>query len=67
MSTTRIPTIGTRRSKKLTNTIGNYIDYHNDHPSLFNWTARATDILEKVKRAHRTLLKSRSESRTPLQ
>lgn len=41
--------------------IGDYIDHHNDHPKPFIWTARATDILEKVKRAQRTLLNGHSE------
>jgi transposase len=35
--------------------IGTYIDRHNERPKPFIWTARATDILEKVKRARRTL------------
>ena len=30
--------------------IGNYIDNHNLEPKPFIWTAKATDILEKVKR-----------------
>jgi len=35
--------------------IGDYIDKHNDKPKPFVWTAKAADILEKVKRA-RTVL-----------
>jgi transposase len=35
--------------------IGDYIDKHNDNPKPFVWTAKAADILEKVKRA-RTVL-----------
>jgi hypothetical protein len=31
--------------------IGNYVDHHNLEPKPFIWTAKATDILEKVKRA----------------
>jgi hypothetical protein len=31
--------------------IGDYIDQHNDNPKPFVWTAKASDILEKVKRA----------------
>ena len=31
--------------------IGNYIDHHNLEPKPCIWTAKATDILEKVKRA----------------
>jgi transposase len=32
-----------------------YIDKHNDQPKPFIWTAKATDILEKVKRARAAL------------
>jgi hypothetical protein len=32
-----------------------YIDKHNDHPKPFIWTAKASDILEKVKRARKAL------------
>jgi transposase len=35
--------------------IGDYIDKHNDNPKPFVWTAKASDILEKVKRARNTL------------
>jgi hypothetical protein len=35
--------------------IGDYIDSHNDNPKPFVWTAKAADILEKVKRARATL------------
>ncbi|HUS08422.1 MAG TPA: IS630 family transposase, partial [Bryobacteraceae bacterium] len=35
--------------------IGEYIDKHNQSPKPFIWTAKAHDILEKVKRARRTL------------
>ena len=31
--------------------IFNYIDHHNEEPKPFIWTAKASDILEKVKRA----------------
>jgi transposase len=37
--------------------IGNYIDRHNESPKPFIWTAKATDILEKVTRARATLNK----------
>jgi transposase len=40
--------------------IGDYIDLHNEHPKPFIWTARASDILEKVKRARRALNKRHS-------
>ena len=35
--------------------IGDYIDKHNDKPTPFVWTAKAADILEKVKRARAAL------------
>ena len=35
--------------------IGDYIDKHNDNPKPFVWTAKATDIFEKVKRARKVL------------
>jgi transposase len=35
--------------------IGDYIDKHNDRPKPFIWTAKASDILEKVKRARTKL------------
>jgi len=35
--------------------IGDYIDKHNQRPKPFIWTAKASDILEKVKRARRSL------------
>jgi transposase len=35
--------------------IGEYIDRHNDKPKPFVWTAKAADILEKVKRARKAL------------
>lgn len=50
-----------RDLEELIMAIGDYIDHHNDHPKPFIWTARATDILEKVKRAQRTLLNGHSE------
>jgi len=40
--------------------IGDYIDLHNENPKPFIWTARASDILEKVKRARRALNKRHS-------
>lgn len=35
--------------------IGDYVDKHNDNPKPFIWTAKASDILEKVKRARKAL------------
>ena len=35
--------------------IGDYVDKHNGNPKPFVWTAKATDILEKVKRARKAL------------
>ena len=42
-------------SEELIMAIGDYIDKHNQSPKPFIWTAKAYDILEKVKRARRTL------------
>jgi transposase len=44
-----------RDLEELIMAIGTYIDRHNERPKPFIWTARASDILEKVKRARRTL------------
>jgi transposase len=49
-----------RDLEELIMAIGNYIDRHNESPKPFIWTARASDILEKVKRARRTLNTRRS-------
>ena len=40
--------------------IGEYIDGHNQNPKPFIWTAKATDILEKVTRAKAVLNNRRS-------
>lgn len=40
--------------------IGEYLDGHNKNPKPFIWTAKATDILEKVTRAQTALNKRRS-------
>jgi hypothetical protein len=37
--------------------IGEYIDGHNQNPKPFIWTAKTTDILEKVTRARVVLNK----------
>src|SRR5713101_2212663 len=44
-----------RDIEELIMAIGDYIDKHNDNPKPFVWTAKASDILEKVKRARKTL------------
>jgi len=44
-----------RDVEELIMTIGAYIDKHNDKPKPFIWTAKAADILEKVKRARTSL------------
>ncbi len=44
-----------RDVEELIMTIGDYIDKHNDKPKPFVWTAKAADILEKVKRARAVL------------
>jgi transposase len=41
--------------------IEEYIQHHNQHPKAFIWTAKASDILEKVSRAQRTLDKLQSK------
>ena len=40
--------------------IGDYIDGHNKNPKPFIWTAKASDILEKVTRAQAMLNNRRS-------
>jgi transposase len=49
-----------RDLEELIMAIGTSIDRHNQSPKPFIWTARAPDILEKVKRARRTLNKRQS-------
>ncbi len=43
--------------EQLITAIGNYIDHHNSDPKPFIWTAKASDILEKVTRARAVLHK----------
>ncbi len=45
---------------ELVTAIGNYIAQHNKKPKPFIWTAKAADILEKVKRARAALLNRHS-------
>lgn len=44
----------------LVTAIDDYVDKHNDQPKPFIWTAKASDILEKVKRAHQSLVNAQS-------
>ena len=44
-----------RDVEELINAIDAYVDHHNWKPKPFIWTAKATDILEKVKRARAAL------------
>ena len=44
-----------RDVEELIMAIGEFIDKHNDNPKPFVWTAKASDILEKVKRARAVL------------
>jgi transposase len=44
-----------RDVEELIGAISDYIDSHNDNPKPFIWTAQASDILEKVKRARKAL------------
>ncbi len=46
--------------EQLITAIGDYIDRHNNNPKPFIWTAKATDILEKVTRAQAARNKSLS-------
>ncbi len=48
-----------RDVEELIDAIGTYIDRHNSQPKPFIWTAKAADILEKVKRARTVLDTSR--------
>jgi transposase len=41
--------------EELIEAIFEYIDHHNDNPKPFIWTAKASDVLEKVKRARAAL------------
>jgi transposase len=43
--------------EQLITAIGDYIDHHNENPKPFIWTAKASDILEKVTRARAALHK----------
>jgi transposase len=45
---------------ELVTAIDDYVDHHNESPKPFIWTASATDILEKVKRARKTLVNVQS-------
>jgi hypothetical protein len=45
---------------ELVTAIEDYVDHHNERPKPFIWTASATDILEKVKRARKSLLNVQS-------
>lgn len=44
-----------RDVEELIDAIGTYVDRHNNQPKPFIWTAKAADILEKVKRARKVL------------
>jgi hypothetical protein len=44
-----------RNLEQLIMAIGNDIDQHNQNPKPFIWTAKASDILEKVTRAQASL------------
>ena len=41
--------------EELITAIDQYVDRHNDNPKPFIWTAKASDILEKVKRGRSAL------------
>ena len=44
-----------RDVEELIMAIGDYVDPHNKAPKPFIWTAKASDILAKVKRARRVV------------
>jgi len=44
-----------RDVEELIMAIGDYVDKHNGNPKPFVGTAKATDILESVKHAHKAL------------
>jgi hypothetical protein len=46
--------------EQLITAIGNYIDRHSLNPKPFIWTAKASDILEKLTRAQAAINKRRS-------
>lgn len=46
--------------KQLIMSIGDYIDDHNKNPKTFIWTAKASDILEKVTGAQAAVNNRRS-------
>jgi hypothetical protein len=46
---------------ELITAIEEYIQHHNRYPKTFIWTAKASDILEKVTRAHRVQDKLQSK------
>ena len=50
-----------RSLPELIQTITDYIDHHNQDPKAFVWTAKAQDIIDKVRRARATLDKCASE------
>ena len=49
-----------RDVEELISAIDQYVDRHNEQPKPFIWTAKASDILEKVKRARTSLNNVRS-------
>ncbi len=51
---------GGKRIIELATAIEDYVEHHNQRPKPFIWTASARDILEKVKRARKTLLNVQS-------
>jgi transposase len=50
-----------RSLPELLQTITDYIEHHNQDPTAFVWTARAQDIIAKIRRARATLDKIASE------
>lgn len=57
LTTKRIRRGSFHNVSELESAIADYIAHHNDAPNPFIWTAKASDILEKVKRGRATLHK----------
>jgi hypothetical protein len=54
-----------RSVEELITAIFDYVDHHNENPKPFIWTAKASNIREKVKRA-RAAQNNRQSGRTTL-
>ena len=62
LSTQRLERGVFRSVPELTTAINDYVAVHNKNPKPFIWTAKATDILQKVIRANRRLSSKQNEA-----